>query len=90
MTLFPEKDVPREVGVSCCAQFAATREKIQERKRSEYQRYRQWLMDTELGDSISGRILEYSWHSKLIVLFEALSCLLKGETAGPRICMVET
>lgn len=64
MTLFPDKEVPKEVGVSCCAQFAATREKIRERKKSEYQRYRKWLMDTELGDSISGRVLEYSWHSK--------------------------
>jgi hypothetical protein len=63
-TLFPDKAVPKEVGVSCCAQFAATREKIWEKKKSEYQRYRQWLLDTELGDSISGRVLEYSWHSK--------------------------
>jgi hypothetical protein len=57
--------VPRQVGVSCCAQFAATKEKIRERPRSEYKRYRQWIMDTELGDSISGRVLEYSWHSML-------------------------
>jgi hypothetical protein len=33
--LFPGKKVPREVGVSCCAQFAATKEKIRERKKSE-------------------------------------------------------
>lgn len=64
-TLFPGKEVPKEVGVSCCAQFAATREKIRERKKEEYVRYREWLMETELGDSISGRVLEYSWHSKL-------------------------
>ena len=63
--LFPGIDVPREVGVSCCAQFAATGEKIRERKKEEYVRYRKWLMDSELEDSISGRVLEYSWHSKL-------------------------
>ena len=63
-TLFPDKEVPKEVGVSCCAQFAATKEKIRERKKEEYVRYREWLMNTELADSISGRILEYSWHSK--------------------------
>jgi hypothetical protein len=63
--LFPGKEVPREVGVSCCAQFAATKEKIKERPKSEYERYRQWIMDTELSDSISGRVLEYSWHSML-------------------------
>jgi len=61
--LFPGTKVPDTVGVSCCAQFAATREKIRERKKSEYVKYRQWIMDTELGDSISGRVMEYSWHS---------------------------
>ncbi|KAF2822030.1 hypothetical protein CC86DRAFT_94696 [Ophiobolus disseminans] len=60
--LFPEKTVPETVGVSCCAQFAATREKIRERKREEYVRYREWIVDTELEDNISGRVLEYSWH----------------------------
>jgi len=32
-------------------------------------RWRQWLMDTELDDSISGRVMEYSWHSKYRCLF---------------------
>ncbi|KAJ4993232.1 hypothetical protein SVAN01_01207 [Stagonosporopsis vannaccii] len=60
--LFPDKKVPKEVGVSCCAQFAATKEKIRERKRDEYIGYRKWLVNTDLDDSISGRVLEYSWH----------------------------
>ncbi|EAT82159.1 hypothetical protein HBH56_106600 [Parastagonospora nodorum] len=60
--LFPGTKVPETVGVSCCAQFAATREKIRERKKSEYVKYRQWIMDTDLKDSISGRVMEYSWH----------------------------
>jgi hypothetical protein len=62
--LFPELKVPEKVGVSCCAQFAATKEKIKERKKEDYMRYREWLLKTELDDNISGRILEYSWHSK--------------------------
>jgi hypothetical protein len=62
--LFPNTEVPRSVGVSCCAQFAATREKIRERKKSDYVRYRDWIIDTSLGDNISGRVMEYSWHSK--------------------------
>jgi hypothetical protein len=61
--LFPGADVPEYVGVSCCAQFAATKEKIRERKKSDYERYRKWLLKTNLEDSISGRIMEYSWHS---------------------------
>ncbi|KAH8724088.1 hypothetical protein GQ44DRAFT_740542 [Phaeosphaeriaceae sp. PMI808] len=60
--LFPGQDVPRAVGVSCCAQFAATRETIRKRTKSEYIRYRSWIMETDLGDGISGRIFEYSWH----------------------------
>ncbi|KAH7092008.1 hypothetical protein FB567DRAFT_588321 [Paraphoma chrysanthemicola] len=60
--LFPGEQVPSAVGVSCCAQFGATREKIRDRKKSEYERYRRWIMETKLSDSISGRVLEYSWH----------------------------
>ncbi|ORY13181.1 hypothetical protein BCR34DRAFT_275690 [Clohesyomyces aquaticus] len=60
--LFPGKEVPKRVGVSCCAQFAATKEKILERPKSDYAHYRNWLLSTPLDDSISGRIFEYSWH----------------------------
>ncbi|KAF2126795.1 hypothetical protein P153DRAFT_70073 [Dothidotthia symphoricarpi CBS 119687] len=60
--LFPDTQVPIRVGVSCCAQFAVTREKIRQKSRETYIRYREWLMNTELGDAISGRVLEYSWH----------------------------
>lgn len=62
--LFPGRPVPDAVGSSCCAQFAVTREKIRERPRSDYQAYRRWLLETDLADDISGRILEYSWHSE--------------------------
>jgi hypothetical protein len=62
--LFPGTEVPSAVGVSCCAQFAATKEKILERPKEDYIRYRDWIMGTGLGDAISGRIFEYSWHSK--------------------------
>ncbi|KAF1967883.1 hypothetical protein BU23DRAFT_282855 [Bimuria novae-zelandiae CBS 107.79] len=60
--LFPGEEVPEYVGVSCCAQFAATKEKIRERPKSDYERYRKWLLETDLEDSISGRVMEYSWH----------------------------
>ena len=62
--LFPGEEVPEYVGVSCCAQFAATKEKIRERQRTDYERYRKWLLETDLEDSISGRIMEYSWHRR--------------------------
>jgi hypothetical protein len=62
--LFPGKDVPEAVGASCCAQFAVTGDKVRQRPKSDYEAYRQWLLETELPDDISGRVLEYSWHSK--------------------------
>ncbi|PKY08673.1 hypothetical protein P168DRAFT_247203 [Aspergillus campestris IBT 28561] len=62
MELFPGEPVPQEVGVSCCAQFGATRWKILERPKSDYIRFRDWLATTTLPDELSGRIMEYSWH----------------------------
>lgn len=64
MELFPDTPVPESVGVSCCAQFGVTRAKVLERPKSDYERYRRWLSETDLTDDLSGRIMEYSWHSK--------------------------
>jgi hypothetical protein len=60
--LFPGEVSAMSIGVACCAQFSVTREKILERPLTDYIRYREWLLNTTLPDSISGRILEYSWH----------------------------
>jgi len=60
--LFPDLPVPSEVGVSCCAQFAVTAAKVQERPKRDYERYRRWIVETPLDDNVSGRIMEYSWH----------------------------
>jgi hypothetical protein len=68
MELFPGVEVPEKVGVPCCSQFAVSREKILERPIEDYVRYRQWLLETTLPDDTSGRIMEYSWHSKLCSL----------------------
>ncbi|KAM5362677.1 hypothetical protein ACJZ2D_012422 [Fusarium nematophilum] len=60
--LFPSLEVPEEVGVTCCSQFAVRRETIRLRPRAEYVRFREWLIVSPLGDDLSGRVLEYSWH----------------------------
>ncbi|RSL48328.1 hypothetical protein CDV31_003364 [Fusarium ambrosium] len=60
--LFPSLEVPEEVGVTCCSQFAVRREAIRKRPRAEYVRFREWLIVSPLGDDLSGRVLEYSWH----------------------------
>ena len=64
--LFPGEEVPVQVGVSCCAQFAVTREAIRRRTKDEYRRWREWLSATELDDGKNGRVFEYAWHSKWI------------------------
>ena len=61
--LFPNTPVPPTVAVSCCAQFALTRAKVLERPRADYERYRRWLLDSRWPDDVTGRILEYMWHS---------------------------
>ena len=60
--LFPNTEVPSEIGVACCSQFALRRETIRQRPRADYVLYREWLMNTELEDALSGRVLEYAWH----------------------------
>lgn len=54
--------VPQTVGVTCCAQFAVSKAQVRARPKSDYLRYRRWLMETDLHDEISGRVFEYLWH----------------------------
>ncbi len=60
------------MGVGCCAQFAVSRDAIRANDLAVYERWRNWLLETELSDAVSGRVLEYSWH----ILFgrEAVHC----------------
>jgi len=63
-TLMPGMMVPHLVAVSCCSQFAVSRETIQTHPREDYVRWRKWLLETPLDDDITGRIFEYLWHSE--------------------------
>lgn len=62
--LLPGEEVPEVVGVSCCAQFAVSKEGIRRRKKEDYVRWRNWLIETPLVDEVSGRVLEYMWHGE--------------------------
>lgn len=62
--LFPGVVVPRVVGTACCAQLAASKEAILSRSKEDYERYRRWIIETDIRDDLSGRVLEYAWHSK--------------------------
>lgn len=64
--MYPELPEPDIVGAPCCAQFAVSRAQVLRRPRDDYRRYLQWLWDTQLDDQIAGRVMEYTWHSKLI------------------------
>jgi hypothetical protein len=68
LQLFPDRavsgNIPKVVGASCCSQFALTAWKVREKSRSEYERLRSWLIATPLNDAVSGRVMEYSWHSR--------------------------
>ncbi|KAK3936452.1 hypothetical protein QBC46DRAFT_321470 [Diplogelasinospora grovesii] len=75
--LLPGMDVPTVVGVPCCAQFAVTREAILQRPREDYVRYRKWLLETPLGDNLSGRVLEYAWH--IVFGTPAVHCPAAGD-----------
>jgi hypothetical protein len=55
-------EVPEMVGQACCAQFAVSREQVMKRPLEDYVSYRQWVIDTELSDYESGRVMEYLWH----------------------------
>lgn len=53
--------IPAAISQPCCAQFAVSRDRILQRPRDFYVRYRDWILRTELDDKDSGRVLEYSW-----------------------------
>ncbi|EFE37900.1 hypothetical protein TRV_07446 [Trichophyton verrucosum HKI 0517] len=76
-TLFPGTEVPAEVGATCSSQFAATREQVMLRPKADYERIRKWLVETNLPDDISGRIMEYMWH--MIMQKKPVYCPPAGE-----------
>lgn len=53
---------PAEIGAACCAQFAVSRERVLARPLEDYVKFRQWILDTELSDAHSGRVMEFMWH----------------------------
>ena len=61
-TIFDDVDMPERIGVPCCAQFAVSRDQVLTRPLSDYKKYLDFLLDTELDDETSGRVFEYLWH----------------------------
>ncbi|EEP79599.1 predicted protein [Uncinocarpus reesii 1704] len=59
--LFPDTPVPAVLSQPCCAQFAASAETIRRLPRDKYIVYRDWLLNTSIKNSVSGRVWEYLW-----------------------------
>ena len=59
--LFPGEKLPETLASPCCAQFAVTRQAIMRRPKSDYDRLREWLLNSLLIDDVSGRVLEKLW-----------------------------
>jgi hypothetical protein len=61
-SLFGDLELPTQIGSTCCAQFAVSKEQVIKRPLEDYIKYRKWIFDTPLPDERSGRIWEYLWH----------------------------
>jgi Protein of unknown function (DUF3431) len=59
--LFPLETIPEVVAQPCCGQFALSRERVLAIPKSDFVHYRDWLLRTDLPDSLSGRVWEYLW-----------------------------
>ncbi len=57
-----DEQAPTQVGAACCAQFAVSKDQVLARPLSDYERFREWIVDTEKSDAKSGRVLEFLWH----------------------------
>jgi hypothetical protein len=79
---FPDQEVPKIVGAHCSSQFAVSRDRLRARPKKEYERIREWLVQTDLEDQISGRIIEYMWH--IVFGMDSVDC----QDAGSCFCEV--
>ena len=57
-----QERAPELVGAACCAQFAVSRDQVLARPLGDYERFREWIVETEKSDARSGRVLEFLWH----------------------------
>ncbi|KAF2679397.1 hypothetical protein K458DRAFT_422220 [Lentithecium fluviatile CBS 122367] len=59
--LFPGHRPPPVLSQPCCAQFAVSSERVRDNPKALYEHLRNWLLETSLPDTDSGRIFEYTW-----------------------------
>ena len=82
--------MPDNLGAPCCSQFAVSREKLLSIPLEKWKFYRNWLINTNLTDGISGRIWEFTWHyiltgaTELCPSIESCYCETYGVCFEPR------
>lgn len=54
--------IPSEVGAACCAQFVVSKGQVLKRPLRDYEKFRNWVIDTDKDDAESGRVMEFLWH----------------------------
>jgi Protein of unknown function (DUF3431) len=59
--LFPLDDMPAILAQPCCGQFALSRARILAVPKTRFIFFRDWLLETDLPNCLSGRIWEYLW-----------------------------
>jgi len=84
--LFPNMPLPEVLAQPCCSQFAATRESIRAVSFAHWNRIRDWVLDTRLPDSLSGRVFEYIWQVALANVSEACAPMHACYCDGYGVC----
>ncbi|EXJ57066.1 hypothetical protein A1O7_07410 [Cladophialophora yegresii CBS 114405] len=70
--LFPDKPIPTVLAQPCCSQFALSRSRIRAVPLAKYKHYREWLLRSDIRDTMTGRIFEYLW--QVVFTDESVSC----------------
>ena len=68
-------DIPEILATPCCSQIAVTKERIRSVPREQYMHHIEWILNTPLKDSISGRTWEHMW--QYLFLGKAIDCPLE-------------
>ncbi|KAK3378332.1 hypothetical protein B0H63DRAFT_452129 [Podospora didyma] len=80
--IFPLEELPETLSQPCCAQFALTSDRIKAWPQAHYVALRDWILTTDLEDSISGRVFEYIyqyiWTGRPIYCPEEHECYCDG------------
>ena len=63
--LLPGEPVPEKVAVPTGSEFAVADWAIRQRSKKDWQRIRQWVMDSKHKPAMTEGIINHAWHSKL-------------------------